>query len=70
MLGDHLGASRDLTLDTVSRIEVAMQRLETNMNQEFRKIWKGEGKDGNAFGRLLSLSRRCQNPPDFVGIRD
>jgi len=35
MLGDHLGASRDLTLDTVSRIEVAMQRLETNMNQEY-----------------------------------
>lgn len=52
MLGDHLGASRDLTLDTVSRIEVAMQRLETNMNQEFPKIWKGEGNDGNAFGGL------------------
>lgn len=38
MLGDHLGASRDLTLDTVSRIEVAMQRLETNMNQEFKMM--------------------------------
>ena len=34
MLGDHLGASRDLTLETVSRIEVAMQRLEANMNQD------------------------------------
>lgn len=35
VLGDHLGASRDLTLDTVQRIEAAMQRLENKMSQEY-----------------------------------
>ena len=31
LLGDHLGASRDLTVDTVGRIEHSMKRLEANM---------------------------------------
>jgi hypothetical protein len=33
VLGDHLGASRDLTLDTVTRIECACERLERQMSQ-------------------------------------
>eukprot|EP00438_Fugacium_kawagutii_P021190 Skav201587 [mRNA] locus=scaffold152:458808:467370:+ [translate_table: standard] len=35
VLGDHLGASRDLTLDTVHRIENAVQRLEENLKQDY-----------------------------------
>lgn len=35
VLGDHLGASRDLTLDTVTRIECACERLERQMSQEY-----------------------------------
>lgn len=32
MLGDHLGAARDLTVDIVQRLEESMRRLEEKMS--------------------------------------
>ena len=35
LLGDHLQQSRELTVDTVLRIEESIQRLEANLNKDY-----------------------------------
>lgn len=35
LLGDHLQQSRELTVDTVLRIEESIQRLEVNLNKDY-----------------------------------
>eukprot|EP00438_Fugacium_kawagutii_P012323 Skav221954 [mRNA] locus=scaffold195:616551:621594:- [translate_table: standard] len=60
LLGDHLGASRDLTVDTVTRIEQSMKRLETNMTREYGELRSelGKVKDGGSRSQLQPRSPR------------
>lgn len=44
LMSDHLGASRDLTVDTVQRIEQSMKRLEVNMTREYGELRSELGK--------------------------
>ncbi|CAK9041147.1 Ion_trans domain-containing protein [Durusdinium trenchii] len=38
LLGDHLGASRDLTVGTVANLEQCMKRLEANVSREYGEM--------------------------------
>ena len=57
LLGDHLGASRDLTVDTVARIEQSMKRhpVAGSMEFTFQRVHIPLGKATDMFPQRSSL---------------
>lgn len=64
LLGDHLGASRDLTVDTVARIEQSMKRhpVAGSMEFTFQRVHIPLGKATDMFpSKVFTVSSRSED---------
>lgn len=69
LLGDHLGASRDLTVDTVARIEQSMKRhpVAGSMEFTFQRVHIPLGKATDMFpSKVFTVSSRSEETLIYI----